>query len=111
MKAIELLMNEHRVIERALTLLELATMRIKREEKVSINALNTLLKFFREYADRCHHGKEENSLFPLLEAKGIPREGVALDEVELKALLAFLNSSFSQLQADAKGRTAGGVAC
>ena len=40
----------------------------------------------------------------------VPREGVALDEVELKALLAFLNSSFSQLQAEAKGRTAGGVA-
>jgi len=40
----------------------------------------------------------------------IPREGVALDEVELKVLLAFLNSSFGQLQAEAKGRTAGGVA-
>ena len=40
----------------------------------------------------------------------IPREGTALDEVELKALLAFLNSSFSQLQAEAKCRTAGGVA-
>jgi len=40
----------------------------------------------------------------------IPRQGVAFDEVELKALLAFLNSSFSQLQAEIKGRVAGGVA-
>ncbi len=40
----------------------------------------------------------------------IPREGVEFDEVELKALLAFLNSSFGQLQAEVKGRTAGGVA-
>jgi len=40
----------------------------------------------------------------------IPKQGVKLDETELKALLAYLNSSFGQLQAEAKGRTAGGVA-
>jgi hypothetical protein len=40
----------------------------------------------------------------------IPRQGVQLDEVELKALLAYLNSSFAQLQAEAMGRVAGGVA-
>lgn len=40
----------------------------------------------------------------------ISKDGVIFDEVELKALLAYLNSSFSQLQAEVKGRTAGGVA-
>jgi type I restriction-modification system DNA methylase subunit len=40
----------------------------------------------------------------------IPRQGVQFDEVELKALLAYLNSSFTQLQAEAMGRVAGGVA-
>lgn len=38
----------------------------------------------------------------------IPRQGVAFDELELKALLAFLNSSFSQLQAEVRGRSTGG---
>lgn len=38
----------------------------------------------------------------------IPKQGVTFDEVELKALLAFLNSSFSQLQAEVKGRSTGG---
>jgi len=33
---------------------------------------------------------------------------VAFDEVELKALLAYLNSSFSQIQAEVKGRSTGG---
>jgi hemerythrin-like domain-containing protein len=33
------------------------------------------LKFFQIFADKCHHGKEENSLFPLLEVRGVPREG------------------------------------
>jgi type I restriction-modification system DNA methylase subunit len=38
----------------------------------------------------------------------IPKEGVKFDEVELKALLAYLNSSFSQLQAEIRGRSTGG---
>jgi hemerythrin-like domain-containing protein len=27
------------------------------------------------FADRCHHGKEEDLLFPMLEKKGLPRQG------------------------------------
>jgi hypothetical protein len=40
----------------------------------------------------------------------IPKQGVQFDEVELKAFLAYLNSSFTQLQAEVMGRVAGGVA-
>jgi type I restriction-modification system DNA methylase subunit len=38
----------------------------------------------------------------------IPKKGVEFDEVELKALLAYLNSSFAQLQAEVMGRSTGG---
>jgi hypothetical protein len=38
----------------------------------------------------------------------IPKEGVSFEEVELKALLAYLNSSFAQLQAEVMGRSTGG---
>jgi type I restriction-modification system DNA methylase subunit len=38
----------------------------------------------------------------------IPRQGVSFEEVELKALLAYLNSSFAQLQAEVMGRSTGG---
>ena len=75
MRSIETLMNEHRVIERALTLLELAIVKMERGVKVSLEALNMLLKFFQVFADRCHHGKEEDVLFPLLEVRGVPRDG------------------------------------
>jgi len=75
MRSIEILMNEHRVIERALTLLELATVKMERGVKVSLEALNMLLKFFQVFADRCHHGKEEDVLFSLLEVRGVPRDG------------------------------------
>jgi type I restriction-modification system DNA methylase subunit len=40
----------------------------------------------------------------------IPKQNLKLNELELKALLAYLNSSFGQLQAEVRCRTAGGVA-
>jgi type I restriction-modification system DNA methylase subunit len=38
----------------------------------------------------------------------IPNQELQFDEIELKALLAYLNSSFSQLQTEIKGRSTGG---
>jgi len=38
----------------------------------------------------------------------IPRQGIQFNETELKALLAYLNSSFTQLQAEVRGRSTGG---
>jgi hemerythrin-like domain-containing protein len=42
MRSIEILMNEHRIIEKALSLLELAVTRIERGEEVPLEALNML---------------------------------------------------------------------
>jgi hemerythrin-like domain-containing protein len=33
------------------------------------------MEFFVVFVDKCHHGKEEEFLFPALEEAGIPREG------------------------------------
>jgi len=38
----------------------------------------------------------------------LPRQDIEFNEVKLKALLAYLNSSFSQLQAEVRGRSTGG---
>jgi len=38
----------------------------------------------------------------------LPKENVHLNEIELKAILAFLNSSFSQIQVETRGRITGG---
>jgi hemerythrin-like domain-containing protein len=37
--------------------------------------LEELLKFFREFVDRCHHGKEEEILFPALATGGDEQTG------------------------------------
>jgi hypothetical protein len=38
-----------------------------------------------------------------------PKEGVCLDEIEIKAILSYLNSSFVQLYIESVGRTTGAV--
>jgi hemerythrin-like domain-containing protein len=75
MKATEILMAEHRVIEQVLNCLEKLAERCEAGEILDRTSALAALDFFRHFADRCHHGKEEGHLFPLLEARGLPREG------------------------------------
>jgi len=75
MKTLELLEEGHRVIGRALDLLETAVFKILRGESVDPKAITLLLRFFREYAF-CHEEKVEKALFPLLESKNPPLRGL-----------------------------------
>lgn len=74
MKPIETLMTEHRVIEQVLACLEKMSHQSMCNGKLNIADARDALDFFRNFADRCHHGKEEDRLFPLLEDIGLPRE-------------------------------------
>jgi len=84
--ATALLRHEHEAILRMLDAAERVSWRLERGERVAPETLDGLLEFFRLFADRCHHGKEEDLLFPLLETKGFPRQagpiGVMLFEHE-----------------------------
>jgi hemerythrin-like domain-containing protein len=71
----QILREEHEVILRALALLERLGRRLDAGEAVDRDALEWLGEFFATFADRCHHGKEEQHLFPALERHGVPREG------------------------------------
>lgn len=74
-KALETLRDEHRVIEHGLLVLEAMANRLEQGEAVPRERVASLLEFFRSFADGCHHAKEEETLFPELEGRGIPREG------------------------------------
>jgi hemerythrin-like domain-containing protein len=71
---IDTLMEEHRVIERVLEALEAYTGRIERGEEVDRARVAEFAAFLRDFADTCHHGKEEEILFKRLVELGFPRE-------------------------------------
>jgi hemerythrin-like domain-containing protein len=71
----ETLMTEHRAIERMLAVLETAAQRLDAGERPRPDLFREAVDFVRNFADRCHHGKEEENLFPRMEARGVPRNG------------------------------------
>jgi hemerythrin-like domain-containing protein len=75
MKPTEILSEEHRVIEQVLDCLEKMAQNCATEGRLDKTSAEQALDFFRNFADRCHHGKEETHLFPAMEAKGFPRQG------------------------------------
>lgn len=89
-----ILMGEHRVIERVLTGME----RMVVNGVVDAEFLGKAVDFVRNFADGCHHLKEEDVLFPALEKAGIPRDGgpigCMLDEHEQgRALIRLMSDN------------------
>ena len=63
------LMVEHRLIERMIAVINRALLQAERAGELAPLFVDTVVDFVRVYADRTHHGKEEDILFKALEAK------------------------------------------
>jgi len=70
MKATEILKNEHRVIEQVLDCLDAMAEACQRDGRIGEEPARQAIDFLRTFADTCHHGKEENQLFPMMESRG-----------------------------------------
>ncbi len=70
MQPTDILMNEHRIIEQVLNCLEKILNQCTAEKKLDTKSAKQAIEFFRAFADRCHHGKEEAQLFPMMQANG-----------------------------------------
>ena len=57
------LMIEHRLIERVIGLLDGWTGKVAEQGQIDPTVIDTVVDFIRTYADRTHHGKEEDILF------------------------------------------------
>lgn len=92
------LMLEHRLIERMAALLKKEAEKTEANGPININFIGIALDFFRSYADRCHHGKEENILFRDLEKKKLSFEhknmlaGLLQDHIRARELVGKLDS-------------------
>jgi hemerythrin-like domain-containing protein len=80
------LREEHQWILKVAGILEKVLDR-EPEEGLDFDAVDDCVSFIRLFADACHHGQEEDLLFPELVARGMPRDAgpiaVMLQEHEL----------------------------
>lgn len=64
-------MIEHRLIERMIALINQKLEQIEATKKINPLFIDTAVDFMRFYADRTHHGKEEDILFRNLDKKDL----------------------------------------
>ena len=70
----EQLKNEHQAVLTALDILEKICQKLETAEKIDPEHQEEILEFIKIFVDKCHHGKEEDLLFPALEKVGTPKE-------------------------------------
>ena len=102
--ATEVLKHEHRIIERVLAVVETLA---ERPGMGSKEAWEKAIDFIRNFADKCHHLKEEQLLFPALEEHGIPRDGgpvgmMLAEHEEGRALVRAMAESLARAGVDPK---------
>ena len=86
MKATGQLRDEHGGIKVMLDVMERVCDTLKTTGGIDTEHFDGILEFLKVFVDKCHHGKEEELLFPALVAAGIPEKGpiaVMLKEHEM----------------------------
>jgi hemerythrin-like domain-containing protein len=68
------LMIEHRLIEKMIALIKKEADQVAAGQEINLNFIEIAVDFIRIYADRCHHGKEEDILFRDLDKKDLAAE-------------------------------------
>lgn len=98
MKPTAELSQEHQAILLMIRVLEKMADRLEAGRAVDPDDPEKSVQFLRGFADKCHHAKEEDLLFPAMEKAGIPRTGGPLgvmlrEHVEGRALVKAMADS------------------
>jgi len=70
--ATESLRKDHDLIEKVVRAMEVTLQMLKADKKIPESILMPTVDFSKNFTDVCHHGKEEESLFPALGQSGMP---------------------------------------
>lgn len=84
MNPTEVLSSEHRVIEIVLHSLERVAEEALKQGRLDRESAEQAIDIIRNFADKCHHGKEEDLLFKALVEKGMPQEGGPVGQMLLE---------------------------
>jgi hemerythrin-like domain-containing protein len=74
MKATQQLKNEHNGILIMLEVLEKIINQMEHADPYDQQDISNIIDFLKTFADKCHHGKEEDILFPALVLSGMSKE-------------------------------------
>jgi hemerythrin-like domain-containing protein len=74
MEVTDILMEEHRIIERVLAAMETQAQRMKTGSSVRTGFFLDAVAFSRKFVDGCHHRKEEESLFMAMVDAGLSNQ-------------------------------------
>jgi len=66
MKATQQLKDEHEGIKIMLTIMEKISNDIGKGKDLNKDPYAKIIEFIKGFADKCHHGKEEDILFPAM---------------------------------------------
>ncbi|GLI38810.1 hemerythrin domain-containing protein [Geobacter hydrogenophilus] len=77
-KPTDILEEDHHIVQTVVGVMATIAEGLDSGKVPDRGVLRDIVEFMRMFADRCHHGKEESHLFPLLEAKGVPVTGCPL---------------------------------
>jgi hemerythrin-like domain-containing protein len=75
MKATQQLTDEHAAIKRMLEILKTVCSKIEEGDAEAASSAESIVNFLKGFADKCHHGKEENILFRAMEKAGMATKG------------------------------------
>lgn len=101
----EILEDEHRQIIRVVTALNVFAQNMEEGWEVEEEVFDDLIAFMRIFAEKWHHAKEEDALFPLLIQRGVPATGCPLAQLvqEHKKANSFVSDIVRSLEKDRKG--------
>jgi len=74
MKATQQLRDEHEEIKLMLSIMEKTINKLNNGVVLDIEYMEKIIDFIKGFADKCHHGKEEDVLFPALIKNGMRKD-------------------------------------
>jgi len=104
------LMIEHRLIEKMLAVIQGALERTSQTHSIDPYFVDTVIDFIQVYADRLHHGKEEDILFKNLRKKGLSPEDEQLMNELVEEHVFGRQTTKALVEANARYRKGDGAA-